>query len=573
MNRPNQTASRFLNVALNDRLLARSMAHGLFHVRPFRPGAGGALSGRLLGRYHLFMAPLLFNRTINYWAFPLLQLEFVLPFFGFDAQHLQQNLAPQVRQTTFIRNLTSLQQTLFNIIVAGRPHAEKSEQRPRMVTVSRETTHFLPADPAASQRIFASRSWFSSVFVTAAQRPEYGPEQPCINFHPLAHSSKFFAPQQQIFKASTGSLVAGRGFAPQHESLPARRFLAHSLSGHERETRGDYFLLPASLLLTAQNDPADQHVRERAGNTSAPYNFGVSPAVMRRRWPYGFLPAQIQLAPQPQAVAPVRLAIRESEERKQRLRLGSEVEQVTPSPAGVIAQGKIAIHASRHEAELLFHHVNSPIKMAFAQARPVFSRFEASHARTRKAMVQDRREATEGSSQIPTAKDSANREQAFYAAPVWLAPLRSRVAGPSLSRWQLPQNQNAMAEIFFPMSLHEVGHGGRKRPRASESGWQVEDTPALTHRMEVKQEASRAGESATGFTDQALASARHNEAAAPTPFSQASQSIRFGKVAGLAEPLRLNGNLPAEVTRIVEEVYTLLEKKLRTERERRGLFA
>lgn len=53
----------------------------------------------------------------------------------------------------------------------------------------------------------------------------------------------------------------------------------------------------------------------------------------------------------------------------------------------------------------------------------------------------------------------------------------------------------------------------------------------------------------------------------------AQKTIQLARPIGITEPRRINPNSMPDVNQIAQEVYTIIEKTLRTERERRGIFS
>jgi hypothetical protein len=103
-----------------------------------------------------------------------------------------------------------------------------------------------------------------------------------------------------------------------------------------------------------------------------------------------------------------------------------------------------------------------------------------------------------------------------------------------------------------------------------------ETTTILTHKISEKQNPGEAASVSRQQkpADNAMFPGHPDTGNAETIFTplDAEPGIKLARPRGISDPGALMVNGDAEVSRIADAVYTLIEKKLRVERERRGIF-
>lgn len=103
-----------------------------------------------------------------------------------------------------------------------------------------------------------------------------------------------------------------------------------------------------------------------------------------------------------------------------------------------------------------------------------------------------------------------------------------------------------------------------------------EKTTVLTHKISEKQDTGETASAAQGQRpmDSTMIPGHPANQSAETLYApiDAEPGIKLARPLGISDPRAPMANGDAEVSRIADAVYTLIEKKLRVERERRGIF-
>jgi len=230
-----------------------------------------------------------------------------------------------------------------------------------------------------------------------------------------------------------------------------------------------------------------------------------------------------------------------------------EIPRANPMAAMLYLRSGDAVHAH--------HGVNHAVEL------PARSNVQAV-APGRSALPQPRLNiatAANIQAQVPVARVWANKPILF--SDLRVVPMRS--ADVSQQNWRSPALLRETAkpqEILGSLLYRRVEMNAGALEKNGNRG-QTEKAVDLTHRRSQSAPETAPRETPAFFRSPDL-SARDDSSAT---LSSERQILRAGRVVGLAESA--HDNRMPEVSRMVEEVYALLEKKLRTERERRGLFA
>lgn len=104
--------------------------------------------------------------------------------------------------------------------------------------------------------------------------------------------------------------------------------------------------------------------------------------------------------------------------------------------------------------------------------------------------------------------------------------------------------------------------------------WSMESVANLTHRWAPLAPASGSQSALAALRlSHSHAPSSHPSEGSPDARHPEFAPVRLSRAVGIAEPRSAHGNSLPDVNKMAEDVYALLEKKLRIERERRGIFA